>query len=181
MKAVDVKIQLVDGGIMPKQATEGSAGLDLFACISEKEDVYIEGIDQKNYLFSFKGELDESTFEVTPKEVPFMILPPNVPMIVSAGFKVELPEGYEMQIRPRSGVSFKSNLRIANSPGTIDSDYRGNVGVIVENTGDTPIIIFHGDRIAQAVIQEVPKVTLAQVDDLSVTARDAGGFGSTGV
>ena len=76
-----------------------------------------------------------------------MILPPNVPMIVSAGFKVELPEGYEMQIRPRSGVSFKSTS-YCELPGTIDSDYRGNVGVIVENTGDTPIIIFHGDRIA---------------------------------
>ena len=163
MKAVDVKIQLVDGGIMPKQATEGSAGLDLFACISEKEDIYIEGIDQKNYLFSFNGEVDESTFEVIQRG-SFYDFTPNVPMIVSAGFKVELPEGYEMQIRQE--VAFR--LKVIFVLRTLLEPLIPTTEEMLELLLKIQEILnyhFHGDRI-QAVIQEVPKVTLAQVDDL---------------
>jgi dUTP pyrophosphatase len=174
---ISVKMSLIDGGRIPKQATEGSAGMDLYACIQRQSMVYSKGLDEKHYGLKLVGE-DEETLAPDNYEI---ILPGEI-KVISAGFKVEIPEGHEMQIRPRSGNSLKTNLRIANSPGTIDSDYRGEVGVIVDNIGDEPIIVFDGDRIAQAVIQEVPSVSLEQVDSLELkTNRGEGGFGSTGV
>lgn len=101
--------------------------------------------------------------------------------LVPTGLSFEIPEGYEMQIRPRSGLSLKTGLRIANAPGTIDSDYRGEVKIIVENTSNTYHHIEKGDRIAQGVIAPVMRAVFEEADDLSETDRGSGGFGSTGV
>ena len=91
-----------------------------------------------------------------------------------------IPQGFEVQIRPRSGLALKHGITLVNSPGTIDSDYRGPVGVIVLNTGDTAFEIAHGERIAQMVVAPVVQAGFEVVEALGDTARGAGGFGSTG-
>lgn len=104
--------------------------------------------------------------------------------LVRTGLSVEIPMGFELQVRPRSGTSLKTPLRVANAPGTVDSDYRGEVCVIMTNS-NVPfggmVHIKKGDRIAQGVICAVEHVTFEETEDLSDTARGAGGFGSTGV
>lgn len=100
--------------------------------------------------------------------------------LIPTGLAVEIPAGFEMQIRPRSGAALKQGLGLANSPGTIDSDYRGPLGVIVINLGQDPFRIAHGDRIAQAVVAPVVQGRFKIVDNLSDTGRGTGGFGSTG-
>jgi dUTP pyrophosphatase len=102
-------------------------------------------------------------------------------VLIPTGVAVAVPPGYEAQIRPRSGLALKSGVTLLNSPGTIDADYRGEVGVIVVNHGTEPVTIARGDRIAQMVIQTVPDVDLVPVDELPETERGAGGFGHTGV
>jgi len=104
--------------------------------------------------------------------------------IVKTGIAVAIPVGYEIQVRPRSGLSLKSGLRIANAPGTIDSDYRGEIGIIMTNTKDIPYVIDKGMKIAQLVISPVPRIKWEEVEtveDLGTTERGEGGFGSTGV
>lgn len=108
------------------------------------------------------------------------ILAPMDRRIVPTGLRVAIPEGYEMQIRPRSGLAAKHGVTLANAPGTIDSDYRGPLGVILINLGRVPFVVGHGDRIAQAVVAPVQQAEFAVVDGLDDTPRGAGGFGSTG-
>ena len=100
--------------------------------------------------------------------------------LVPTGLFLELPVGFEAQVRPRSGLALKHNLSLTNSPGTIDAGYRGEVGVIMFNAGQEPFAVKRGDRIAQMVIAALPEVELAPADSLSKTGRGAGGFGSTG-
>ncbi len=100
--------------------------------------------------------------------------------LVKTGLRIELPQGYEAQIRSRSGLALKSGVFVLNAPGTIDSDYRGEVGVILANFGSQPFSVEVGDRIAQMVVQKVERVVW-EVADLSVSERGDGGFGSTGV
>lgn len=100
--------------------------------------------------------------------------------IVPTGIRVEIPVGYEMQIRPRSGLAVKFGITLPNTPGTIDSDYRGPLGVALVNLGAEPYTIHHGDRIAQCVVAPVLQVEFEVVDMLGETDRGAGGFGSTG-
>jgi len=107
-------------------------------------------------------------------------LAPGARALVPTGLRIEIPDGYEVQIRPRSGLALKHGITLPNSPGTIDSDYRGPLGVIVMNAGDAPFRIAHGDRIAQMVVAPVVQARFDLADDLSDTARGAGGFGSTG-
>ena len=99
--------------------------------------------------------------------------------IVHTALQVAIPAGYEIQIRPRSGMSLKTGFRIANAPGTIDSDYRGEIGVIMTNTSDKPVTIEKGDKIAQMVIAPVPMIRWVETDNLDETERGEGGFGST--
>jgi len=101
--------------------------------------------------------------------------------LISAGFYMSIPTGYEVQVRPRSGLAIKHGISIVNSPGTIDSDYRGLVGIILINHGKDPFPIKRGDRIAQIVLQKVLQADIAAVDELDETARAQGGFGHTGV
>ncbi len=107
-------------------------------------------------------------------------LQPMERRIVPTGLRVEIPEGFEMQIRPRSGLALKHGISLPNTPGTIDSDYRGPLGVLLINLGTEPFTIQHGDRVAQAIIAPVIQAQFALSDGLSDTARGVGGFGSTG-
>ncbi len=100
---------------------------------------------------------------------------------VATGFAIAIPEGYEVQVRPRSGLALKHGITVPNTPGTIDSDYRGELKVILINHGDAPFPIRRGDRIAQLVAAPVQRAGFVEVDDLDATVRGAGGFGSTGV
>jgi dUTP pyrophosphatase len=100
---------------------------------------------------------------------------------VATGFAIAIPEGYEVQVRPRSGLALKNGITCLNSPGTIDGDYRGEVKVILANLGEDDFAIQKGDRIAQIVVAPVTHAILTEVDTIDETARGAGGFGSTGV
>ena len=100
--------------------------------------------------------------------------------LISTGLFIELPQGYEAQVRPRSGLALKQGITCLNSPGTVDADYRGELKIILINLSNEPQVIHPGDRIAQMVIQKVEQVTLVQVNEISSTNRGEGGFGHTG-
>ena len=114
-----------------------------------------------------------------PEDAP-MTLEPGARALVPTGLKIALEKGWEAQIRPRSGLALKHGISAPNTPGTIDSDYRGEVGVILINLGQEPFVIKRGERIAQMVIAAVAQATVVEVETLDDTARGAGGFGSTG-
>lgn len=101
--------------------------------------------------------------------------------LIPTGLRLEIPEGYEVQVRPRSGLALKHGITLPNTPGTIDSDYRGPLGVILMNAGAEPFHVGHGDRIAQLVVAPVVQACFELAQGLSETARGEGGFGSTGV
>jgi dUTP pyrophosphatase len=107
-------------------------------------------------------------------------LPPGGRHAVASGFAVAIPPGYEIQVRPRSGLALKHGITVPNTPGTIDSDYRGELKVILINLGDEPFAIHRGDRVAQLVLAPVTQAAWSEVAELDETARGAGGFGSTG-
>nr|WP_277924112.1 dUTP diphosphatase [Sphingomonas hankookensis] len=107
-------------------------------------------------------------------------LVPGARHAVATGFAMAIPEGYEVQVRPRSGLALKHGITCLNTPGTIDSDYRGEVKVILANLGQEPFRVVRGERVAQLVPAPVLRATLDEVDSLDDTARGAGGFGSTG-
>jgi dUTP pyrophosphatase len=108
------------------------------------------------------------------------VVPSGGRALIPTGLQFEIPQGFEVQVRPRSGLALKHGIALVNSPGTIDSDYRGLVGVIVLNTGSDAFEVQHGERIAQLVVAPVVQGDFVMVDDLDKTARGAGGFGSTG-
>lgn len=110
-----------------------------------------------------------------------VVLGPGERALIPTGLRMEIPSGYEVQVRPRSGLALKHGITLPNSPGTIDSDYRGPLGVIVMNAGSAPFHIEHGARIAQLVVAPVVQAGFDIAADLSETDRGAGGFGSTGV
>lgn len=107
-------------------------------------------------------------------------LAPMERRIVPTGLRIEIPRGFEMQIRPRSGLALKHGITLPNTPGTIDSDYRGPLGVLLVNLGTEPYTVRHGDRIAQLIVAPVVQAKFQLVEVLDDTARGAGGFGSTG-
>lgn len=154
---VIVKWKMLDpDATLPAYMSKNASGMDLKACLADP-------------------------FEYPDGNV---LLQPGETKAIPTGLSVEIPEGCEMQIRPRSGLSLTTKLRIPNAPGTIDADYRGEIKVILEHAGyitDRPIMIEHGDRIAQAVIVPVVHALNEHVEELEETLRGAGGFGSTGV
>lgn len=135
---------------LPAYATDGAAGLDL--CASLPPEARASGLT----------------------------LAPGARALVPSGLAVAVPEGYELQVRPRSGLALRHGVTLVNSPGTIDSDYRGEVGVILVNHGAEPFTVDHGQRIAQLVLAPVTRLAWAEAEGLGATARGAGGFGSTG-
>ena len=110
-----------------------------------------------------------------------VVLPPGGRAAIPTGLRVALPPAHELQIRPRSGLSLNQGLLVANAPGTIDEDYRGEIKVILLNAGSEPFVVTRGMRIAQAVLAPVTRIFWREVAALDETARGAGGFGSTGV
>jgi dUTP pyrophosphatase len=109
-----------------------------------------------------------------------LVVGPGERALVPSGFAVAVPPGYEAQIRPRSGLAIAHGITVLNSPGTIDADYRGEVGLIVVNHGTEPFTVTRGQRLAQMVIQPVTRAALVEVEKLDETRRNAGGFGHTG-
>jgi len=109
-----------------------------------------------------------------------LVIPPTGRALVPTGLCVAVPEGFEMQLRPRSGLALRHGVTVLNAPGTVDADYRGEVGVILLNTGTEPFAVRRGERIAQAVFAPVTRAGWEEVLVLPATARGAGGFGSTG-
>ena len=109
-----------------------------------------------------------------------IVLAPGERTLVPTGLRIEIPLGFEVQVRPRSGLALKHGITLPNTPGTIDSDYRGPLGVIVLNAGQEPFEITHGERIAQLIVAPVVQAIFQDVEVLSETDRGAGGFGSTG-
>ena len=130
---------------LPAYATEGAAGMDLLAAVSEP-----------------------------------VTLAPGQRALIPTGLCMALPSGYELQVRPRSGLALRHGITLPNTPGTIDEDYRGEVQVILLNTGDAPFVVERGMRIAQAVLAPVVRGQWVETESLDDTARGAGGFGSTG-
>lgn len=109
-----------------------------------------------------------------------VLLQPGTSALIPTGLNLEIPEGYEVQVRPRSGLAFKHGVTVLNSPGTIDSDYRGELKVLLINLGQAPFTVNDGERIAQIVVAPVTRALFVPAETLSETARGEGGFGSTG-
>lgn len=135
---------------LPEYSTSGAAAMDLLACLASETRA--------------RG----------------LTLAPGARALVPTGLALEIPEGYEVQVRPRSGLALKQGVALVNSPGTIDADYRGEIGVIVVNHGSEAVTIAHGMRIAQILLAPVTRIAWRETDRLGETARGAGGFGSTG-
>jgi dUTP pyrophosphatase len=109
-----------------------------------------------------------------------LVLAPGARALVPTGFALEIPPGYEVQVRPRSGLAHKHGVTLLNTPGTIDSDYRGPVGIILVNLGAEPFVVRRGERIAQLVVAPVVQAAFREADVLAASVRGNGGFGSTG-
>jgi dUTP diphosphatase len=136
-----------------------------------------EGLPLPSYQSKEAAGLD--VVAGVPEGAPVAI-PPGARALIPTGFALELPRGYEAQVRPRSGLALKHGVTLLNSPGTIDSDYRGELMVILVNHGDEPFIVRRGERIAQLVIAPVSHAEIAAAEELAATVRGPGGFGSTG-
>jgi len=141
-----LRLPHAEGLPLPEYATEGAAGADLSAAVSEPE-----------------------------------VIEPGGRTAVPTGLVLEIPPGFEAQVRPRSGLAFASGLTVVNAPGTIDSDFRGEVKVLLVNLGTEPVAIARGDRIAQLVIAPVISARFKEAVNLSLSERGGGGFGSTGI
>ncbi|MFA5538282.1 MAG: dUTP diphosphatase [Gemmobacter sp.] len=109
-----------------------------------------------------------------------IVIAPMARIIVPSGLRVEIPEGFEIQLRPRSGLALKHGISLPNTPGTIDSDYRGPLGILLVNLGAEPFTVVHGERVAQMIVAPVVQARFALAGALAGTVRGAGGFGSTG-
>ncbi len=129
-----------------------------------------------NYATDFSAGMDLKANLSEP-----VLLKPLERKLVSTGLYIALPVGFEAQVRPRSGLAFKKGITVLNSPGTIDADYRGEIGVILINLSSEDFLIEDGERIAQLIIAKHETAKWKEVEELSVTVRGAGGFGSTGV
>ena len=136
-----------------------------------------EGLPLPSYQSNEAAGLD--VVAGVPEAAPVAI-PPGARALIPTGFALELPRGYEAQVRPRSGLALKHGVTLLNSPGTIDSDYRGELMVILVNHGDEPFIVRRGERIAQLVIAPVSHAEIVAAEELAATMRGPGGFGSTG-
>lgn len=142
---------------------------------------WIEGADQSVALPSYEtpGAAGADVRANLPDRGA-MVLAPGARALIPTGLRIEIPQGFEVQVRPRSGLALEHGVSLPNAPGTIDSDYRGELGVILLNTGEVPFEVVHGDRIAQLVVAPVVQAGFELAQGLSETARGGGGFGSTG-
>lgn len=143
--------------------------------ISITRQPHAEGLALPSYATEHSAGMDLMAAVSEPKTVK-----PGERVLIPTGLSIALPDGYEAQIRPRSGLALKHGISLVNSPGTIDADYRGEVGVILINHGQEPFVIERGMRIAQMVIAPYTRAQFSEVLELPTSERGAGGFGSTG-
>jgi dUTP pyrophosphatase len=136
-----------------------------------------EGLALPAYQSAHAAGLD--LLAAVPEETPLILLP-GQRALVPTGLTIALPAGYEAQVRPRSGLASKHGVTVLNAPGTVDADYRGEIGVLLINHGDAPFPIRRGERIAQMIVASVARAELVPASSLSATDRGSGGFGSTG-
>ena len=163
-----VLIQKEKWCITPTRATKGSSGYDIYLSKINSELI-------KNYdgIIKFNKPINNMDYEE-------LIIEPKARLLIKTGIKkVGIPEGYEIQIRPRSGLSLKQGLTVINSPGTIDSDYRGEIGIILINQSNQTQILELNTRIAQMVLQKVEEIDFEDSDNIPDTLRGDGGYGST--
>lgn len=146
----------------------------------KKVKIYVQKTSEKTAFPSYMTPGSSGLDLRASIEEP-MTLEPFERKLISTGLKLAIPQEYEGQVRPRSGLALKHGITTLNSPGTIDSDYRGEVKVLLINLGSAPVVINSGDRIAQLVIAPVVQAELEEVDELDDTSRGEGGFGHTGV
>jgi dUTP pyrophosphatase len=130
-------------------------------------------------IYQTAGSAGMDLVAAVPEDAP-MVLSPGSRALIPTGLSIAVPEGFEAQIRPRSGLALKDGITCLNTPGTIDSDYRGEIGILLINHGGESFTVTRGMRIAQMVIAPVTRAELSEVESLPETARGAGGFGSTG-
>ena len=145
-------VKIYEDAKLPEYMTELAAGFDLSAYLFERE---------------------------VERDVP-IVIEPGQRVLVGTGLRFGLPAGYEIQVRPRSGLAHKHGVTVLNSPGTIDADYTGELKVLLVNNGRKIYTFKHGDRIAQGVLSKVPQAVFVEVDELGATERGSGGFGHTG-
>ncbi len=150
MQQLNIKIfRISDATVdipLPAYATEGSAGMDVYAAVTDN-----------------------------------VVIAAGETVLIPTGFSLEIPEGFEAQMRPRSGLAIKNSIGLMNAPGTIDSDYRGEVKIVVTNFGTKEFVVQRGDRIAQMVVARYERVQWIESNELSGTSRGSGGFGHTGI
>lgn len=172
-ESVIIKIEkMYDDVELPAYAKEGDSGMDVRAYLSDKFLEKVETDKMTNPKTPFRDKLGKM-------EGKHVIIAPHQSALIPTGIKTIIPDGYEIQVRPRSGLALKKGISVLNSPGTIDSEYRHEYGIIIHNTSDDLFVVEHGDRIAQLVLMEVPKVAWEVIDDVGESDRK-GGFGSTG-
>ena len=161
VKTVELKKMYKDV-VVPEYAKEGDAGMDIRAYLT---------VDSVKDVMGLSKSTDG---------IDYLLLRAGERKIIPTGLKVAIPVGYEIQVRPRSGMAFKMGVTVLNSPGTIDSGYRGEIGVIAYNASDDAVKIEHGERVAQIVLNKVPSIEWDIVEELDASVRGEGGFGSTG-
>lgn len=155
---------------MPKYATEGSSCVDLYANLTPE---ILDNLKAYGDVTRYKNPFDD--------EKSWVVINPGSRVLIPTGIHIQLPEGYEAQVRPRSGLALKYGITVLNTPGTIDSDYTGEIGVILMNSGTEPFSVGDGDRIAQMALVRYDKFEFEEVETLDETERGNGGFGHTGV
>lgn len=159
---IQMKIERVSpDAVIPVRAKETDSGMDVFA-------------------YKFMKIFGKPTDAENLNEAEYVVLPPKGRVLVSTGIKATVGPGYEIQVRPRSGLALNKGLTVLNSPGTVDEQYRGEIGVILINASGTKQTIRLGERIAQLVVSRVELVSIVEVKSLDTTERGAGGFGHTG-
>jgi dUTP pyrophosphatase len=139
---------------------------------------HAEGLPLPDYATAGAAGLDLSA--ALPEDAPVTIQPRSRALIPT-GLVLELPDCYEAQVRPRSGLAMRHGVTVLNAPGTVDADYRGEIGVLLVNLGEEPFAVHRGMRIAQLVVAPITRIRLSETEDLAATGRAAGGFGSTGM
>jgi len=160
---IDINVVNKSSNELPKYAHEGDAGFDFRANVIE--------IDSNEFLFNATLDYFDDTVTINP----------GGRALIPTGLYMAIPEGYELQVRPRSGLALKKGITVLNTPGTIDAPYRGNIGVILMNNGTEPFVVCQGDRIAQGVLNKIEKANFVSVKSLDNTDRGDSGYGKSGV
>lgn len=152
------------------------AEFDAPVAIAVRRLAHADGLDLPAYATAQSAGLDLLAAVAAP-----VTLAPGARQLIPTGLAIALPEGFEVQIRPRSGLALKHGVTVLNSPGTIDADYRGEIGVVLINLGAEPFVVERGMRVAQMVLARYARISWQPAETLPESARGAGGFGSTGV